>query len=281
MQLAHIYRKILGYFIEDKSCHKVTRTSIKDSLGLTSYQIENKIKIEKLTKKERSLIPETSLYKYKDKSFDNQELYRKALAQSPEMVNAYKSWSSEEDEMLLSLSNKSDKELASIFKRGAGAIRSRLAKIDEDNNGSDLIKDNLFFSSIIKGIDPITAEILPQGHAWLHPKIISDIKEHVRTTKTNNPQTKAKENYSSGNFRISESEDNLAKAGENPICLGCGQSFSQGRANLGYKTCLTCGEKQAQINAPKLNEGLPGTREENKKMRAQVWGEIRKRSKGN
>ena len=69
MQLAHIYRKILGYFIEDKSCHKVTRTSIKDSLGLTSYQIENKIKIEKLTKKERSLIPETSLYKYKDKSF--------------------------------------------------------------------------------------------------------------------------------------------------------------------------------------------------------------------
>ncbi|MDA1338372.1 MAG: hypothetical protein O2871_03320, partial [bacterium] len=142
-------------------------------------------------------------------------------------------------------------------------------------------QDKSFLSAILKGIDPTTGEILSQSSAWLHPKIISDIKEYVRTTKTNNPQTKEKENYSSGNFRISESEDNLAKAGENPICLGCGQSFSQGRANLGYKTCLTCGEKQAQINAPKLNEGLPGTREENKKMRAQVWGEIRKRSKGN
>jgi hypothetical protein len=32
--------------------------------------------------------------------------------------------------------------------------------------------------------------------------------------------------------------------------------------------------------APKINEGIGGTREENKKMRGQVWGEIRSRSKG-
>jgi len=41
---------VLEYFIEDKSYHKVTRTSNIDSLGLTSLQIENEIKNKKLLK---------------------------------------------------------------------------------------------------------------------------------------------------------------------------------------------------------------------------------------
>jgi len=37
----------------------------------------------------------------------------------------------------------------------------------------------------------------------------------------------------------------------------------------------------AAKHAPKFNEGIGGTREENRRMRGQVWGEIRSRSKGN
>jgi len=61
----------------------------------------------------------------------------------------------------------------------------------------------------------------------------------------------------------------------------CGDTFDIRRKKAGYNTCINCGEIEAQISRPTLNEGLPGTREENKKMRGQVWGEIRNRSKDN
>jgi len=274
----------LEHFIEDKSYHKVTRTSDKDILGLTSLQIEKEFEDEKLLKKERSLsrkIHKTSLYSFKGKSFDDQESYRKSLAQSPETTNAYKPWTAEEEEILQSSDNKTVKELASILRRRTGAIRSRLNKIDVKNDKSKFANDNLFFSSILKGIDPITAEILPNGHAWLHPKIISDIKEHIKNIKTNKPQSQTKKNHSFAAPAISESKDKLTQPGVDSVCSKCGELFNCDRANLGYKTCLACGENEAHKNAPKLDEGLPGTREENKKMRGQVWGEIRNRSKGN
>jgi len=418
---------VLEYFIEHKPYHKVTRTSDNDSLGLTSLQLEKEIKNKKLLKKEDSLsaennqenleIHKTSLYSFKGKSFDDQESYRKALAQSSEAMNAYKPWTSEEDEILLSSDNKAVKDLASILHRRTGAIRSRLKKLDVKNDTSKFMTDNLFFSAILKGIDPITAEILPKGHAWHHPKIISDIKEHIKNIKTNKPQTQTKKNgilvtiknnikknydinfvliqngaffeavdedaqwlidelgmkgmgnrnppqcgfplsaidkyqqnliehkmkfcileqkkdtnyekgfirqvtessdaqaigiqfinnkllkldykesslnesnslskfsqqknHSSGDLAISESKDKLTQPGVDAVCSECGKLFNQDRRNLGYKTCLTCGENEAHKKAPKLDEGLPGTREENKKMRAQVWGEIRNRNKGN
>jgi hypothetical protein len=35
-------------------------------------------------------------------------------------------------------------------------------------------------------------------------------------------------------------------------CEDCGESFSARRRKLGYRTCLTCGDRQAQINISKL-----------------------------
>ena len=63
-------------------------------------------------------------------------------------------------------------------------------------------------------------------------------------------------------------------------CIECGAEFNVKRKVLGFKTCLNCGEKEALKVTPKIDEGIAGTREENKKMRAQVWGEIRNRSRG-
>ena len=34
-------------------------------------------------------------------------------------------------------------------------------------------------------------------------------------------------------------------------CEECGENFSEIRAELGYKTCLKCGEKDAQIEIDK------------------------------
>lgn len=63
-------------------------------------------------------------------------------------------------------------------------------------------------------------------------------------------------------------------------CNKCGAEFDIKRQELGYKTCLNCGEKEARKDSLKINEGIAGTREENKKMRGQVWGEMINRSRG-
>lgn len=121
---------ILEYFLEDKPYHKVTRTSVKDSLSLTSFEIENEIKTQKLQKIEGSLSPKI-------------------------------------------------------------------------NKTSDL-----FPSSILKGIHPITNEVLPKGHAWLHPEIISDIKEHIKNEiKIQNIRKIDNEDDLEGFFKIEEYAD--------------------------------------------------------------------------
>lgn len=51
--------------------------------------------------------------------------------------NAYKPWSTKDDEILFKLhnENKSIKELMLIFKRNEGAIRSRIKKLICNDNG--------------------------------------------------------------------------------------------------------------------------------------------------
>ena len=68
------------------------------------------------------------------------------------------------------------------------------------------------------------------------------------------------------------------KAG--PICISCGVSFDQRRKDLGISTCLKCGEVEATRSSARINEGIAGTREECKRMNAQLWGDMRNRSRG-
>ena len=68
------------------------------------------------------------------------------------------------------------------------------------------------------------------------------------------------------------------KAG--PICISCGISFDQQRKDLGISTCLKCGEIEATRSSARINEGIAGTREECQKMNAQLWGDMRNRSRG-
>jgi len=83
-----------------------------------------------------------SQYSLEGMTFENQESYRKALAGSLNKYNAYKMWTSEEDNLLLSSENKSVKELASILKRRSSAIRSRQRKLEIKSRQEELNVNN-------------------------------------------------------------------------------------------------------------------------------------------
>ena len=59
------------------------------------------------------------------------------------MENAYKPWTPEEDELLISYRHKKIIEIAAKLKRGLGAIKSRLNKLDGKNFDDALNEENL------------------------------------------------------------------------------------------------------------------------------------------
>jgi len=93
------------------------------------------------------------------------------------------------------------------------------------------------------------------------------------TSSTNSNQstkeTKAK-------IVISESQDRL--------CIDCEKPIPEARLAVSPKSirCVKCqfAYEKKHDTSPKINEGIAGTRDENKRMRAQIWGEIRKRNTG-
>ena len=62
-------------------------------------------------------------------------------------------------------------------------------------------EDDLFLSIISKGIDPLTGELFPEGHAWLHPKIMSDIKEYLKIKESFDHAPKIKTKKRTGILR--------------------------------------------------------------------------------
>ena len=68
------------------------------------------------------------------------------------------------------------------------------------------------------------------------------------------------------------------------LCIDCGTVIPESRLTVSPNAsrCIKCQSdfERTHDTRPHVNEGLAGTREENKKMRGQVWGEMRNRSKG-
>jgi len=63
------------------------------------------------------------------------------------------------------------------------------------------------------------------------------------------------------------------KASNNKICPICGYSLLPTSSSSQYCKC----QRQTSYG---INEGIAGTREENKKMRGQLWGDMRNRGRG-
>lgn len=62
-------------------------------------------------------------------------------------------------------------------------------------------------------------------------------------------------------------------ANKDKLCLICGYSLAPNSSSSHYCKC------QRHTNYG-INEGIAGTREENKKMRGQLWGDMRSRGRG-
>ena len=123
------------------------------------------------------------LYMVNGKRCKTQKEYRNELRNS-QFSNAYKPWSQELDWALLSLKNEmSITELALLFKRKRGAIFSRLRKLEErgitqevEEIGNQAKGNDSIFELIIKGVHPLTGEILSEESIWMHSSIQNDLK---------------------------------------------------------------------------------------------------------
>jgi len=85
--------------------------------------------------------------------------------------------------------------LSNVKNKKAGLLS---LQTKDDLSENKVLKDELFLSIIAKGIDPLTGEVFPEGHAWLHPKITSDIKEYLIKKESSNhpPEIKTKKSTS-------------------------------------------------------------------------------------
>jgi len=68
------------------------------------------------------------------------------------------------------------------------------------------------------------------------------------------------------------------------LCIECGAVIPQARviAVPTVSRCVKCQEEFERTHDTRqhINEGLAGTRDENKKMRGQLWGDMRNRGRG-
>jgi hypothetical protein len=109
-----------------------------------------------------------------------------ALHQSG-LVNAYKPWTKSEDEELMKLKGELPiYELAKYFKRRKGAIHSRIKKLEVDGVGANDLSNKeygMFIELLMKGIHPLTGEILSDDSIWRHPTIVNDLKAILKIEK--------------------------------------------------------------------------------------------------
>lgn len=71
---------------------------------------------------------------------------------------------------------------------------------------------------------------------------------------------------------------------EGRLCNDCQKLIPEERIAIAPNStrCVSCQAifEKTHDTRPRINEGIAGTREENKKMRGQVWGDLRNRNRG-
>jgi hypothetical protein len=134
-------------------------------------------------------------YNFNDQYFNKFPEFLEALKNSNNRYNSYAKWTSEDDQLLIILSETlSVNELCDHFKRMRGGIKSRLRKLDviypiseenieqeEDLETHDDLEENalIFLTAILKKINPVTLKIIDSNSPWSDPKILSDIIEFL------------------------------------------------------------------------------------------------------
>lgn len=86
------------------------------------------------------------------------------------------------------------------------------------------------------------------------------------------------------NLPTPPSSESVESATDARLCIECGVVIPQARV-VAVPTVSRCVKCQAEFERthdtrPHINEGLAGTRDENKKVRGQLWGDMRNRGRG-
>lgn len=80
------------------------------------------------------------------------------------------------------------------------------------------------------------------------------------------------------------SSRSIKSAAYDRLCVDCGVVIPHARveATPSVSRCVKCQStfEHTHDTRPRINEGLAGTRDENKKMRGQLWGDMRNRGRG-
>lgn len=125
----------------------------------------------------------------------------------------------------------------------------------------------------LEDMQKITKNFLEQEKSF---ELIINSVHHL--FKGNNSDKEENSNNFKDNLKVSDENDlNQMLA----VCVVCNKHFDNKRKALGYDTCLECGDIEAKSNAPKVDEGLPGSRQDHKRMRGQIFSDLKKRSRGN
>lgn len=218
-------------------------------------------------------------------------------AKNPQSINTI----SEVVEVVCSKCNKSLKTLKNFINNDekilCGACASKTLEPKKRNN--ILIPNSKIETPILKIND--TAGIMRALSKFKLPeypahKAVDDAlkrvkenrkkKELIKSKKIQNELAEIKKTQKRSpqilfNKKISISENEMKNV---RFCIECGLTIPKERiAASNASRCIKCQKEFEKTHDTriKIDEGLPGTRDGNKKMRGQVWGEINKRNKGN
>jgi RNA polymerase-binding transcription factor DksA len=126
-----------------------------------------------------------------------------------------------------------------------------------------------------------SVSVFQQGDKWLVEYLPSP-----QEMDTSSIATHLSSKQASMDVRVAKPHEKSAL--ENPLlikyCIGCGRCIPPARVELNPNVarCTKCQSEfeQTHDTRQKIDEGLAGTRDAHKKMRGQLWGDMRNRGRG-
>lgn len=143
----------------------------------------------------------------------------------------------------------------------------------------------IFFSKVANGIDLNRENLKEEIHKFKCSKCGVKNAEYVNIEKEKNDNI---DNTVTSIIKYKKKENIVYcdKSDKDKCCIDCGKIIPKERldAKPNATRCVKCQsniEKEKGFKRSiKENDGIAGSREDNKKMRARDWGDMRRRSRG-
>ena len=133
---------------------------------------------------------------------------------------------------------------------------------------------------------PVEIEWLTYWNELKYPWKSQPVKRTAKSSSKKNKRKKSKKSTSPIQKNKSTANGTFAKnTSLKGYCIECGSKIPEARLiiNPNVKCCVNCQseieEKSPGSASRKIDEGIGGTREDNKRMRAKNWGDMMNRGK--